>query len=170
MRVFTPEISWHERDPIYTCAFNPVQTKKFATAGVTGVIRVKKRPTILCSSFKLQTFDALFCLFVIVSKLWEVTNKESTCADDKSTQSTTASTCKSSTSFEVKFIANLKRHTKSVNCLRWNSDGMILASAGDEAVIFLWNENDIKNQKTLDNDTDENLENWYQFKIFRLTF
>ena len=40
MKVFTPEISWHERDPIYTCAFHPIQTKKFATAGVTGVIRV----------------------------------------------------------------------------------------------------------------------------------
>ena len=83
--------------------------------------------------------------------------KETT--DDKSN--------KNSSSVEVKFIANLKRHTKAVNCLRWNNDGQILASAGDEAVIFLWNENDIKNQKTLDNDNDENLENWYPFKTFR---
>ena len=44
---------------------------------------------------------------------------------------------------------------------------MVLASGGDEAVIFLWNENDIKNQKTLDNDNDENLENWYPYKTFR---
>jgi len=41
MKVITPEISWHERDPIYTCAFHPKQTRKFATAGVTGVIRVR---------------------------------------------------------------------------------------------------------------------------------
>lgn len=68
---------------------------------------------------------------------------------------------------EISFIANLKRHTKSVNILRWNNDGKILASAGDEAVIFLWNENDIKNQKTLDNDEYENKENWYSFKTFR---
>lgn len=74
---------------------------------------------------------------------------------------------KNTCNFEVKFIANLKRHTKAVNCLRWNSDGMVLASGGDEAVIFLWNENDIKNQKTLDNDNDENLENWYPYKTFR---
>jgi hypothetical protein len=40
MKVFTPEISWHERDPIYTCAFNPIKNRKFATAGVTGEVRV----------------------------------------------------------------------------------------------------------------------------------
>ncbi len=40
MKVFTPEISWHERDPIYTCDFNPIKNRKFATAGVTGEIRV----------------------------------------------------------------------------------------------------------------------------------
>jgi hypothetical protein len=42
-----------------------------------------------------------------------------------------------------------------------------LASAGDEAVVYLWNENDIKNQKTLDGDEYENIENWYAFKTFR---
>jgi chromatin assembly factor 1 subunit B len=51
--------------------------------------------------------------------------------------------------------------------VRWSHDGTILASAGDEAVIFLWKENDIKNQKTLDNDEDENKENWFSFKCFR---
>ena len=70
-------------------------------------------------------------------------------------------------SVDIEFIANLKRHTKSVNVARWNQDGQLLASAGDEAVIFLWNENEIKNQKTLDNDEDENKENWFSFKTFR---
>ncbi len=40
MKVITPEISWHERDPIYTCAFHPIRNQKFATAGVTGIVRV----------------------------------------------------------------------------------------------------------------------------------
>ncbi len=69
---------------------------------------------------------------------------------------------------EAEFIANLKRHTKAVNIVRWNPDGSILASAGDECVIFLWNENDIKNQKTLDMDEDESKENWFAFKTLRL--
>ena len=40
MKIITPEIYWHERDPIYTCAFNPVRKNFLATAGVTGVVRV----------------------------------------------------------------------------------------------------------------------------------
>ena len=72
-----------------------------------------------------------------------------------------------STDIEITFVANLKRHTKSVNVVRWNLDGNTLATAGDEAVIFLWKENDIKNQKTLDTDDDESKENWFSFKCFR---
>lgn len=41
MKVYTPEISWHERDPIYTCHFHPKLNNKVATSGVTGVIRVR---------------------------------------------------------------------------------------------------------------------------------
>ena len=40
MKVYTPEISWHERDPIYTCAYHPIKKNKLATSGVTGCIRV----------------------------------------------------------------------------------------------------------------------------------
>ena len=67
----------------------------------------------------------------------------------------------------VKFIANLKRHVKSVNVIRWSYDGMLLASAGDEGAILLWNENEIKNQRTLDSDDYENIENWFAFKTLR---
>jgi chromatin assembly factor 1 subunit B len=67
----------------------------------------------------------------------------------------------------AKFLANLKRHTKGVNSVRWSPDGKILASGGDEGALLLWNENDVKNQKTLDNDEDENLENWFAFKTLR---
>jgi hypothetical protein len=41
MKFSTPEISWHERDPIYTIAFHSLRDNVIATAGVTGVIRVK---------------------------------------------------------------------------------------------------------------------------------
>ena len=68
---------------------------------------------------------------------------------------------------DIEFVANLKRHNKSVNVVRWSHDGLGLASAGDEGVIFLWNENDLKNQKTLDNDDCENKENWFVAKTFR---
>ncbi|CAF0976061.1 unnamed protein product [Brachionus calyciflorus] len=133
MKFYTPEISWHERDPIYTCDFHPVVKNKFATAGVTGEIR-----------------------------LWEVLEQQI-----KPTESTEPKKKLNPHGIEISFIANLKRHTKSVNIVRWNSEGNLLASAGDEQVIFIWNENDIKNQKTLDNEEYENKENWYAFKTFR---
>ena len=40
MKVSTPEISWHEREPVYSCAYHPTKANVFGTAGVTGVIRV----------------------------------------------------------------------------------------------------------------------------------
>lgn len=90
--------------------------------------------------------------------------------EDKIDNVNNKSTVNQSVDIQINFIANLKRHTKSVNVVRWNHDGLILASAGDEAVIFLWNENEIKNQKTLDNEEFENKENWFSFKTFRFVF
>lgn len=40
MRIYLPEISWHDRDPIYSCAFHPVDVFKFATCGVSKQIRI----------------------------------------------------------------------------------------------------------------------------------
>lgn len=133
MKVYTPEISWHERDPIYTCHFHPVDKNKLATSGVSGVIR-----------------------------LWEIKEKlDSTKPNEFTSGIGSPKDC------HVGFIANLKRHVKSVNVVRWNSAGDILASAGDEACVFLWKENEIKNQSTLDMDEDDNKENWFSFKTFR---
>jgi len=93
--------------------------------------------------------------------LWEIQEK----ADQVKTETT--SSIGNPSDCEVKFIANLKRHVKSVNVVRWNHTGDVLASAGDEACVFLWKENEIKNQSTLDMDEDENKENWFSFKTFR---
>lgn len=138
MKVYTPEISWHERDPIYTCAFHPNKKNKLATSGVTGCIR-----------------------------LWEIAEKNEKKEKTESKSDEIVNSIGVSSNCSVQFIASLKRHCKSVNVIRWSPDGMILASAGDEACIFLWKENEVKNQKTLDIDEDENKENWFSFKTFR---
>ena len=36
MNVCTPNISWHGCDPVYSCAINPIDTKRLATAGMRG--------------------------------------------------------------------------------------------------------------------------------------
>ncbi len=62
MKVFIPEISWHERDPVYTCAFHPITSNKFATASVTGTIRVYtlSQKRILCFEKKLFNLSLTF--------------------------------------------------------------------------------------------------------------
>lgn len=97
-------------------------------------------------------------------KLWELNEKAKTA--DESTN-TTSKNVLGTLDVQIDFIANLKRHTRAVNIVRWSHDGKILASAGDEPVVFLWTENDIKNQKTLDNEEFENKENWFVFKTLR---
>lgn len=57
MKFYTPEISWHERDPIYTCDFHPTISNKVATAGVSGEIRVIK------INSKVNFFKNLFYSF-----------------------------------------------------------------------------------------------------------
>ena len=97
-------------------------------------------------------------------QLWEIEEKID--ATSK-TEEQTASGIGSNSNCKVNFVASLKRHCKSVNVIRWHPGGEVLASAGDEACIFLWKENEVKNQKTLDMDEDENKENWFSFKTFR---
>jgi chromatin assembly factor 1 subunit B len=43
MKVTTPEISWHERDPIYSVDFQPGnrKIKRIATTGVDKFVRVR---------------------------------------------------------------------------------------------------------------------------------
>jgi len=38
MNVCTPNISWHGCDPVYSCAINPIDSKRLATAGMRGSI------------------------------------------------------------------------------------------------------------------------------------
>lgn len=38
MNVCTPNISWHGCDPVYSCAINPLDSKRLATAGMRGSI------------------------------------------------------------------------------------------------------------------------------------
>ena len=55
MNVCTPNISWHGCDPVYSCAINPTDPKRLATAGMRGSIYLwdiecgaaQQAPTIL---------------------------------------------------------------------------------------------------------------------------
>jgi WD40 repeat protein len=108
MNVCTPNISWHGCDPVYSCAINPIDCKRLATAGMRGKL-----------SFRLQI--SFHCNFVSGSiYLWDI--------EFPTPQQPTISFISSLTG----------AHLESVNCIRWNSKGTHLASASDDSNIFIW--------------------------------
>lgn len=127
MKVVTPEISWHEREPIYSIDVQPCSTsgtdnvvQRLATGGVDRIVR-----------------------------LWKIKIVEGR--------------------GEIEFLANLRRHTATVNACRFSPDGKLLATAGDDAVILLWKLSDVpttSNNIFQDEDAD-NKETWVIHKSLR---
>lgn len=65
-------------------------------------------------------------------------------------------------------VADLARHQRAVNCVRWSPSGELLASGDDESVIFVWKqkgESEVLN--ILDTTNDQDKETWLTMKILR---
>lgn len=66
--------------------------------------------------------------------------------------------------------ADLTRHQKAVNCVRWSSNGNYLASCDDECVIFIWKkkvETEGFNIFDKDDCSESDKEVWTSFKTLR---
>lgn len=64
--------------------------------------------------------------------------------------------------------ADLTRHQRAVNAVRWSPNGELLASGDDESVIFIWKqkgETEVVN--ILDTTNDQDKETWLTMKILR---
>ncbi|XP_063676158.1 chromatin assembly factor 1 subunit B-like [Bolinopsis microptera] len=70
---------------------------------------------------------------------------------------------------EVTFLSNLRRHTNTVNCVRFSPDGLLLASGGDDGAMFLWQEKEDKNVEgnLFEEDSEQNKEHWVAYKMLR---
>ena len=121
MKLITPEISWHQKEPIFSAHLLP-QTWKLATGGADSTV-----------------------------KIWLIKEKED-----------------GDNSIGIDFIANLDRHAKPVNVVRFSPNGSMLASAGDDGTIILWklNENEKCSSEMFDDDI-VNKENWIVYKMLR---
>jgi hypothetical protein len=54
MNVCTPNISWHGCDPVYSCAINPIDCKRLATAGMRGK-KSTEQSIVPLFSFQVQS-------------------------------------------------------------------------------------------------------------------
>ncbi|XP_005109746.1 chromatin assembly factor 1 subunit B [Aplysia californica] len=124
MKVITPEISWHEREPVYSIDFQPGDRaiRRIASGGVDKIVRIWQ--------FRLDE-EGKGC---------------------------------------VEFLANLRRHTATINVVRFSKNGELLATAGDDTAIILWKLSDVPppaNNIFADEDGDEDKESWVCHKSLR---
>ncbi|BFZ18326.1 hypothetical protein BsWGS_21365 [Bradybaena similaris] len=124
MKVVTPEISWHERDPVYSVDFQPGNwpIQRIASGGVDKIVRI-----------------------------WQMTLD----SEEKA---------------RVDFLSNLRRHTATVNVVRFSRNGELLATAGDDSTIILWKLNDVpapSNNIFAEDDVEEDKETWVCHKTLR---
>lgn len=72
--------------------------------------------------------------------------------------------------FHLELAADLTRHQRAVNCVRWSPSGEFLASGDDESFIFIWRlkpDSEIVNIVDSDDISEADKEIWLTFKILR---
>ncbi|XP_034477023.1 chromatin assembly factor 1 subunit B [Drosophila innubila] len=71
---------------------------------------------------------------------------------------------------ELELAADLARHQRAVNTVRWSPNGELLASGDDESVIFIWKqkaEHEVVNIVDADGNSEQDREVWLTLKILR---
>lgn len=71
---------------------------------------------------------------------------------------------------DLDLAADLTRHQRAVNCVRWSPSGQFLASSDDESVIFIWRQKpEAETLNILDKDgtNEQDKETWLTLKILR---
>ncbi|KPJ05522.1 Chromatin assembly factor 1 subunit B [Papilio xuthus] len=71
-------------------------------------------------------------------------------------------------SIKLEVAADLTRHQKSVNVVRWSPDGKLLASGDDESIIFIWKpKTEDSVGSTQEQSEEQYKENWVIHKTLR---
>ncbi|KAG5318395.1 CAF1B factor, partial [Pseudoatta argentina] len=126
MKCITPEISWHNRDPVLSVDIQ------------SGLYEDLKGDTF----WRVATGGA-DCHVLI----WHLTTTK----------------CRGAT---VSFAADLDRHQRAVNVVRFSSSREILASGDDESIIILWKVKEGRDFSPPSGDT-ENKEQWTSWKVLK---
>uniref|UniRef100_A0A182PH95 CAF1B/HIR1 beta-propeller domain-containing protein n=1 Tax=Anopheles epiroticus TaxID=199890 RepID=A0A182PH95_9DIPT len=68
----------------------------------------------------------------------------------------------------LELAADLTRHQRAVNAVRWSPSGELLASGDDESVIFIWKQKgETETVNILDPTNEQDKETWLTMKILR---
>ncbi|TDG47921.1 hypothetical protein AWZ03_005702 [Drosophila navojoa] len=71
---------------------------------------------------------------------------------------------------ELELAADLARHQRAVNVVRWSPNGELLASGDDESVVFIWKqkaEHEVVNIVDADGNSEQDREVWLTLKVLR---
>jgi chromatin assembly factor 1 subunit B len=71
---------------------------------------------------------------------------------------------------KLDLAADLTRHQRAVNCVRWSPNGIYLASCDDESVIIIWHkkpDSEANNLFDRDDGSDGDKEIWLSYKTLR---
>ncbi|CAD1813145.1 WD domain, G-beta repeat family protein [Candida parapsilosis] len=60
----------------------------------------------------------------------------------------------------VEYLSTLRKHTQAVNVVRFNSNGDVLATAGDDGFVFLWTKSDTLVKELGDEEDEDMKESW----------
>ncbi|XP_063618248.1 chromatin assembly factor 1 subunit B [Cydia splendana] len=70
-------------------------------------------------------------------------------------------------SVNIEVAADLTRHQKAVNVVRWSPSGQYLASGDDESIIFVWQQKTEKDPVPADPNEEQYKETWVIYKTLR---
>ncbi|KAI8036886.1 hypothetical protein M5D96_010197 [Drosophila gunungcola] len=71
---------------------------------------------------------------------------------------------------DVELAADLSRHQRAVNTVRWSPNGELLASGDDESVVFIWKQkadHEVINIVDADGCSEQDKEVWMTLKVLR---
>lgn len=106
MKLDTPEIAWHGKEPILSVDFSKIGSKwRLASAGADNDVKVFCLRFSLCLLSSLFNKLISFCLSYSLTQIWSIVSSED--------------------HTEIEFLANLSRHTKAVNVVKFSPKGKL---------------------------------------------
>lgn len=129
---------WHDKQPVFSCDFDPSTNNVVATAGADHVIRIWRLTVLTENSDDVLT---LLLSSTFPSNDYNVdgnlgnsrheNNVRNICKREKKKNGGKGSLFTSKV--KVEYLAGLNKHGRAVNCVRYKpgADGQVIASAGD---------------------------------------